>query len=64
MAMRQKQLNSSINTSGAPKVAEQAPPMPPSKRILVDNAANFKKSEKPANEKEKSEKSIEGQPDI
>jgi len=35
MALRQKQLNASINTTGAPKVAEgHPPPVPPNKRTL------------------------------
>lgn len=33
--MRQKQVNSSINTSGTAKVADQAPPLPPSKRSKI-----------------------------
>lgn len=35
MALRQKQLNASINTTGTAKVPEQTPPLPPpSKRIM------------------------------
>ncbi len=34
MAMRQKQLNASINTSGTAKVPDNLPPQPPNKRTL------------------------------
>lgn len=34
MAMRQKQLNASINTTGAPKVPENQAPPPPNKRKI------------------------------
>jgi hypothetical protein len=37
MALRQKQLNASINNTGNTKVAEQqAPPLPPSKRTHTE----------------------------
>ena len=32
MALRQKQLNASINTSGTTKVPDSMPPQPPNKR--------------------------------
>jgi hypothetical protein len=61
MALRQKQLNASINTTGTAKVPEQTPPLPPpSKRTKTFNSANFKKS----TDKEKSEKTIDSKPEI
>lgn len=34
MALRQKQLNASINTSGTTKVSDNMPPQPPNKRSI------------------------------
>lgn len=45
MALRQKQLNSSINTTGTSKVPEGQPPPPPNKRTLTVYQANFKKKD-------------------
>jgi hypothetical protein len=44
MAMRQKQLNETINKTGTGKEPEK-PSMPPSKRKSIVNAANFKKKD-------------------
>jgi hypothetical protein len=57
MALRQKQLNASINNTGNGKVLDQqTPPLPPSKRSGPFDSANFKKRD---SMNEKSEKSIE-----
>jgi len=36
MALRQKQLNASINTSGTAKVPDSMPPQPPNKRSIYN----------------------------
>lgn len=44
MAMRQKQLNASINTSGATKVPDNLPPQPPNKRTASNKKPTSKRN--------------------